>query len=370
MRIDTILLKVASRCNINCSYCYVYNQGDTSWQRMPKHMSLTTIEGVLKQLAVLYEDQQHPFAIVLHGGEPLLLPREILETLLQGLADRLPAACTRSIQTNGTLIDDELLNLCVRTNTTLSVSLDGPADIHDTFRIAFNGAGTYAQAAAGIARIRQHPQADQIFTGTLCVVDPNSDPRRVYEFFKALAVPSVDFLFKDGNHAKLPLGKTSTESTEYGRWLAVVWDCYINDPAPPRIRILDDFGRLLLGGTSIKEGCGQTMYGIAVIDTDGTVTKNDTLKSTYDGADRFGKTWSVSTNRLSEVAASPEFVQYARLQNPTSPVCQECPLLSVCGGGMPLSRWHPETGFRNPSVYCADFKLVLGHMSKTLLEYR
>jgi uncharacterized protein len=370
MQLDTILLKVASRCNINCSYCYVYNQGDTSWQRMPKHMSLTTIEDVLRQLATLYEDQRHPFAIVLHGGEPLLLPREILETLLQGLADRLPSACTRSIQTNGTLIDDELLALCVQTNTTLSVSLDGPAEIHDTFRIAFNGAGTYAHAAAGIARIRQHPQAEQIFTGTLCVVDPNSDPRQVYEFFKALAVPSVDFLFKDGNHAKLPLGKTSIASTEYGRWLSVVWDYYINDPAPPRIRILDDFGRLLLGGTSIKEGCGRTMYGIAVIDTDGTITKNDTLKSTYDGADRFGKTWSISTDRLSEVAASPEFVQYAQLQSPTSPVCQECPLLSVCGGGMPLSRWHPETGFRNPSVYCADYKLVLGHIGETLREYR
>src|ERR1700728_2822887 len=113
MQLDTILLKVASRCNINCSYCYVYNQGDTSWQRMPKHMSLTTIKDVLRQLATLYEDQQHPFAIVLHGGDPLLLPREILETLLQGLADLLPAACTRSIQTNGTLIDDELLGLCV-----------------------------------------------------------------------------------------------------------------------------------------------------------------------------------------------------------------------------------------------------------------
>ena len=44
MQLDTILLKVASRCNINCSYCYVYNQGDTNWQRMPKHMSAATVE--------------------------------------------------------------------------------------------------------------------------------------------------------------------------------------------------------------------------------------------------------------------------------------------------------------------------------------
>jgi uncharacterized protein len=366
MQLDTILLKVASRCNINCSYCYVYNQGDTSWQRMPKHMSAATVELVLTQLSALYEDQQQPFAVVLHGGEPLLLPRDILEALLQGLADRLPPTCSRSIQTNGTLIDDDVLELCVRTNTTLSVSIDGPADIHNAFRIAFDGSGTYARAAAGIARIQRFPQASRLFTGALCVVDPQSDAKRVYQFFKSLSVPSVDFLFKDGNHAKLPLGKSTTDSTEYGRWLAGVWDCYVNDPDPPRVRILDDLARLLLGGNSIKEGCGQTVFGIAVIDSDGTIAKNDTLKSTYDGADRFENTWSVSTDRLSAIAASPEFVEYSHLQHPTSPVCKECPFLSVCGGGMPLSRWHPETGFENPSVYCADYKLLISHINAAL----
>src|ERR1700733_637552 len=183
MRLDTILLKVASRCNIDCSYCYVYHQGDTSWERMPKHMSLATVENVRKQLAALYEDQRYPFAVVLHGGGPLLLPRNILEALLQGLADSLPATGKRAIQTNGTLIDADLLDLCLRTKTTISVSLDGPADVNDTFRIAFNGEGTHGRAVAGIDRIRRHPQASEIFTGALCVVDPNSDPRRVYEYF-------------------------------------------------------------------------------------------------------------------------------------------------------------------------------------------
>jgi uncharacterized protein len=370
MRLDTVLLKVASRCNIDCSYCYVYHQGDTSWQRMPKHMSLATVDDVIRQLATLYEDQQHPFAIVLHGGEPLLLPRNILALLLQGLAHRLPASCCRAIQTNGILIDDDLLDLCLRTNTTLSVSLDGPADVNDAFRIGFGGEGTHARAVAGIERIRRHPQGKRIFTGALCVVDPQSEPQRVYEFFKSLAVPSVDFLFKDGNYAKLPPGKAAVDSTEYGNWLAALWDCYIDDADPPRIRILDDFGRLLLGGGSEKEGCGERVYGIAVIDTDGTITKNDTLKSTYDGADRFEKTWSVTSDRLSEVASSSAFVEYSQIQHPTSTVCQACSLLSVCGGGMPLTRWHPETGLANPSVYCADYKLVIGHIRETLRECR
>lgn len=366
MRLDTVLLKVASRCNINCSYCYVFNQGDTGWQKMPKHMSRQTIEDVLEQLASLYLEQEHPFAVVLHGGEPLLLPFELLETLLTALFQRLPATCTRSIQTNGILLSDEILDLCFRTETTISISLDGPAEVHNAFRIAHTGQGTYELAAAGVARIRQHPEANRLFTGTLCVVDPSSDPKRIYAFFKSLAVPSVDFLFKDGNHGKLPLGKSSVESTEYGTWLAALWDFYIADPDPPRIRILDDFGRLLLGGKSIKEGCGQAAYGIAVIDTDGTISKNDTLKSAFDGADRFQTTWNVAKDQLSVIAQAAEFEQYSQLQQPTSPTCLACPLLSTCGGGMPLSRWHPETGLRNPSIYCADYKFVITHIAGSL----
>jgi len=370
MQLDKVLLKVASRCNINCSYCYVYHQGDTGWQRMPKHMSLATVGDVLARLAELYHDQQYPFDVVLHGGEPLLLPRSILQALLEGLAARLPATCTSSIQTNGILVDDDLLDLCLRTGTTLSVSLDGPADLHDTFRIAFDGGGTYARVAAGIARIRRHPQAHSLFTGALCVIDPHSDARRVYEFFKSLAVPSVDFLFKDGNLEKLPLGKSSIDSIEYGRWLAILWGCYIRDPDPPRIRVLDELGRLLLRAKPNEGGCGEPMNGIVVIDTDGTIAKNDTLKSAYDGADRFATPWSVGQSRLAEIATSPEFVEHALLQQPTSPICQRCSLLAVCGGGMPLSRWHPETGFNNPSVYCADYKFVIGHIDGTLQEYR
>jgi uncharacterized protein len=370
VHLDTVLIKVASRCNINCQYCYVYNQGDTNWQNLPKHMSLTTVQAVIEQLGALYAHQRHPFAVVLHGGEPLLLPRAILAHLLHGLNKVLPSSCTRSIQTNGTLIDDQILDLCDATGTTLSVSLDGPADIHDVFRIAHNGAGTYQQAAAGIARIRQHRRAQHLFTGTLCVVDPRSDPKRIYQFFRELAVPSVDFLFKDGNHTKLPHGKDSVNSTEYGSWLAGVWDCYIVDPAPPRIRILDDFGRLLLGGTSTKEGCGQELYGIVVIDTDGSITKNDTLKSAFDGADRFEQTWSIGRDRLADIANSPDFATYAQLQHPTSASCRQCPFLRVCGGGMPLSRWHAETGLDNPSVYCSDYKLLIQHIDKTLQVLR
>ena len=66
--IDTVLIKVASRCNIDCSYCYVYNMGDTSWARMPKLISDVTVQMTARCLASLLETQGRGFAVVLHGG--------------------------------------------------------------------------------------------------------------------------------------------------------------------------------------------------------------------------------------------------------------------------------------------------------------
>ena len=81
--IDTVLLKVASRCNLNCSYCYVYNMGDSGWQRQPKRLSLHLQSVVVNQLRRLLEQQGCPFSIVLHGGEPLLLGVSRLGSLFE-----------------------------------------------------------------------------------------------------------------------------------------------------------------------------------------------------------------------------------------------------------------------------------------------
>ena len=93
--VDTVLLKVASRCNINCRYCYVYNMGDTGWTSMPKVMSRSTITAIATSLARLYRAQSRPFSVVLHGGEPLLLGEDELAFLSTGQLDnstaRVPA---------------------------------------------------------------------------------------------------------------------------------------------------------------------------------------------------------------------------------------------------------------------------------------
>ncbi|MEI7591065.1 MAG: cyclophane-forming radical SAM/SPASM peptide maturase YhhB [Deltaproteobacteria bacterium] len=359
VEIDTILIKVASQCNINCGYCYVYNMGDDSWENMPNFISQETIESITNELADLKTAQRRSFAVVLHGGEPLLLGVRRLELLLHSLRTAIPDNYCISIQTNGMLISDKVLDLCSRYKTSISVSLDGPESVHDANRVGHKGEGTYSRVIEGIEKLKSHPDASFLFAGLLAVIDPTSNPHAVYNFFKRIGAPNVDFLYRDGNHDKLPFGKTSFQSAEYGVWLAELLDIYLVDQNPIKIRILDDIIRLALGGFGLKEGVGVTDFGIAVIDTDGSVTKNDTLKSTYKGADRFLMNWNIHINHLIDIFSSSEFAHAHTLQRPTSLICQTCPELQICGGGMPLHRWKSGSEYDNPSVYCNDQLLII-----------
>ncbi len=151
--------------------------------------------------------------------------------------------------------------------------------------------------------------------------------------------------------------------------MAALLDAYLADSNPIPIRILDDTIKLVLGGLGRKEGVSLTSYGVLVIDTDGSVAKNDTLKSSFDGADRFHGSWSVDTHRFSEILRSAEFSEYHAMQRPQNAICLACPELGVCGGGMTLHRWSDAAGYDNPSIYCEDQKLLIGRVREKVASF-
>ena len=368
-QLDTVLLKTASRCNIDCSYCYVYQGPDTAWRIQPKRMPPAVLAAVSDRLVEHADRQRAGYAIVLHGGEPLLLGFAGLAELLRGMRSHLsPERHPISVQTNGTLLTRGLLDLFAETRTSVSVSIDGPAEVNDLARLNHRQESTYGATMRGIDLLDSHDERDFLFAGTLSVIQPASDPEIVYGFLKGLGSPSMDFLFQDGNHDRLPPGKARFESTEYGQWLSGVLDLYLADPSPVPIRVCDDIIKLCLGGESVKEGRGVNPYGILVIETDGEIRKNDTLRASFDGADRFGSAWNVTSTPLSTVLASQEYIAYTSMQVPESDVCRDCELLAVCGGGMPLYRWSAERGYDNPSVYCHDHETMIRHTVSRLGE--
>ena len=366
--IDTILLKVASRCNINCTYCYVYHMGDDNWSRMSKFMADDTIDAICQNLASLAAHQHKIFSIVLHGGEPFLLGANRLANLLAKLRYVLSFDYPISIQTNGVLMSNTLLDICSQYKVSVAVSIDGPKNVHDKLRVGHDGKGTFDQVMAGINLLKNHADSSFLNAGLLAVIDPVSDPFEVYQFFKGIEAPSVDFLYKDGNHDRLPNGKASLESLEYGQWMSGLLAVYLADPEPLPIRVIDDMLKVLLGGIVSKEGMGVTDFGILIIDTDGTIMKNDTLKSAYNGADQFVTKLNIRDTNLIEFINSAAFHEYRAMQRPTHNKCLNCTQLHICGGGMILHRWSNVNEFDNPSVYCADQLHLIEVMRKAILK--
>jgi uncharacterized protein len=360
-----VLVKLASRCNLDCDYCYVYRMGDEAWRSQPKRIAPATLTALARQLANLVLAQARPVSVVFHGGEPLLVGADRFAGACETLRSALGQASGLHLQTNGVLLTDEIVEICARYDVGISISIDGPATVHDRHRGDRRGLGSHAKVVEGIARVTSHPAGATLLSGLLAVIDLETNPVEVYEFLKSLGPPSVDFLYRDGNHYELPAGKKSFESTEYGRWMVALFQHYLADPDPIRIRVLDDMLRLMLGGRSRKEGVGTTEYGILVVDTDGSLAKNDTLKSARSG-DRFVRPPSILRDDLVAFVRSADFEAYHAEQRPLSAACLACQELAVCGGGMPTHRWSADRGLDNPSVFCADQKLLIARMRELI----
>jgi len=361
-RLDTVLIKTASRCNLDCTYCYVYQGEDTSWKKQPKKMSTDTIDVLVERLIEQSKAQDVGFAIVLHGGEPLLLGFDRMEYLLTSLRNNFDSHnFPISLQTNGVLLTNSFLDLFSKMMVSVSVSIDGDKIANDIARITRGGNSSFEDTVKGIQLLKNHKDSEFLFAGTLSVIQPNIPPTEIYQFLKGLGTPSMDFLFQDGNHDKLPVGKASFDSVEYGEWMKGMLDVYISDPQPIKIPCIDDVLRLAMGGTSLKEGKGDNAFGILIIETDGEVRKNDTLRLSYDGADFFEVRQNVRHTKLQSVIESNEFQAVANLQKPTSPECLNCSVRDICGGGMPLYRWSSEKGYDNPSVFCKDHFHFIEH---------
>ena len=253
--------------------------------------------------------------------KPLLLGVQKLEKLFKGLRENLQfQKHPIGIQTNGILINHEILELCTNYHVSISVSIDGGKEVNDLSRRYKNGKSSFAKTLLGISKLKDHKNSDFLFSGTLTVIQPESDPVSVYNFLKSIGTPNMDFLYQDGNHDKLPYGKASFDSHEYGSWLAQLFYTYLNDKEPVPIRILDDYIRVLIGGNSIKEGVGEHEYGILVIETDGEIRKNDTLRASFEGVDFFEHRPNVLTHKLESIINSDEYKSYVKSSVPISSI--------------------------------------------------
>ena len=348
-----VLVKLASRCNIKCTYCYwfrdaeVYNKPpvltpeaeDTFCLRLEEHIRAFALP---------------IFLLVFHGGEPLLFPKRrfaALQKKLNEIERRTGCVIKRGVTTNAILVDDEWIELFKAYDIGVSISLDGPAEINDKYRVDFKGRGTLAQTLEGFERLR----TAGLDPGLISVCNADTDPERVLAFVAGdLGMKQFDILPPDATHADNP--------APIADYFIKLFDVWLDKYAAQGVRIdtLDAMIRGLAGRLSLSDTIGLGPIDTVTLMPDGSLEPLDVLRIAGNGSTA-SKT-HVNSHAIQDVVHDPVWREAFEASTSLCETCQKCEYLDACGGGHLAQRWSAERRFDNPSVYCESWKRIFAHI--------
>jgi uncharacterized protein len=363
-RVDSLIVKIAELCNLNCRYCYIYNHEDQTYKSRPKFMAPEVFDAMLTRVKEYCERRDgHQITLTLHGGEPTLIGPERFAAYAhharEVLGDHLANIC---MQTNGTLLTPEWIRVFHACRVPVSVSLDGPARVNDLNRVDHSGRGSHAAALRGLRLLQDAGFAP----GILCVIDPAVSGLENYEYFRSLGVTSIDFLFPDVSWDNKERMYGSCGETPVSDYLIPIFDKWFAEDDPDvRVRVLWGLLSSLMGGTHMSDAFGNPVMAYLIIETDGSIQSLDALRVCEEGlADTQLNVVNHGFDDLHE--GMPFVARIMREGVPLCQTCQQCPEVEVCGGGYLPHRYRRANGFDNPSVWCLDIQRLIAHMRSVI----
>lgn len=364
-RITSFLVKVASRCNLDCDYCYVYHHADQSWRRMPKLLSEEHQDAFARRLSQYAQATGvERVAVILHGGEPLLAGADYIVAFSQKLrAAARDLKIDLGLQTNGLLLTDDVLDKLEAEGIAVSLSIDGPREANDLHRTTRKRRSSFDRVEAALERLKLRPA---IFAGVIAVIDTANSPEALLSYFAGHGVPKVDFLLPDSHHDRPPPGRDS-DPTLYERWLVEAFDTWLDRFPELSARTFEALLDVAAGLPSGTDAFGFGDVSLLSVETDGTWHDLDVFKVAGEGASRL--VGSVEDTPIEQVAGSIAIAAHRRLltKSGLSDICCACDVVDVCGGGSVPHRFG-NGGFDNPTVYCGEMKTLVAHVRRRLAE--
>lgn len=341
--IREVIVKLNRSCNLRCSYCYYIND------RTPELGARLNIDSLLNFIdgySAYCQARNQSGTIVLHGGEPLLIGRKYIQTVLERIS-RHDSVLDCSIQTNGTLLDERWLELLHHYNANLGISIDGPQLVHDRQRPQVNGRSSYFKAAYGL----KLAQRKGLKPGVLCVADPAADGKKVFAHLVELGANWMDFLLPYSEHVSAKHDRINHEGLS--RFLVSAFLAWIEKDDPSiKVRIFEKAIRRQLGFDPMSDIKADPDIYI-VLETSGVIARDTEF---FDLDLRHGTRYY----ETSFVAQSLDFDELERdlLKNygmmdggqvPNG--CRSCRAAHICRGGTIPSRFTGHD-FNAPSVHC------------------
>lgn len=372
---NVMVKPVGPICNLDCTYCYYLEKealypGRESW-RMPD----SVLEEHVRQFIASQDVPEVGFTW--QGGEPTLLGlpffQRVVELQKQHANGR---RITNALQTNGTLLDDEWCTFFHEEKFLIGVSIDGPAHLHDAYRVDKRGRPTHDQVMRGIETL----QRNQVEFNTLTVVNRlnSKQPLEVYRFLKGIGSTFLQFiplverkgvangLLKlapppgpDEDPATHAVTEWSVIPEDYGTFLCTIFDTWVRyDVGRTFVQIFDvALGQWAQVGSSLcvfAETCGAAV----AMEHNGDVYACDHfVYPEY----RLGNLLETPLRTMLDSDRQRMFGQNKKLQLPRQ--CRTCDVRFACNGECPKHRFlRTADGEPGLNYLCAGYLKFFRHI--------
>lgn len=339
----------------------MYQHADQSWKDKPlvlsdKHQKLLAT----RLLEYVKEKDLKRVLVIYHGGEPLIFGVDRLIHLSKNIRKELKETDCRvdfGIQTNGVLITESILKQLGEEDISVSLSIDGPQEIHDQHRLDHKGKASFKKVHNALKLLKKFPKT---FSGCIAVINPNFDPKMLFKFFDENEIKEFNILLPDANYITPPKGKDTTPEL-YKRWLIQAFDCWFDEYPHIRCKFFESILMAILGQGGQSDALGLGDVSLLNIETDGTYHDLDVLKITEENYSYLGMGLESHPFSSAEQVDKIKFHRYLLTKEGLSYKCQSCKHVNICGGGSVPHRYN-KNGYKNPTVYCEEMYSLLDHM--------
>lgn len=345
---------VSDFCNLQCSYCYYHVHPDSVQRNECFKMDDNLLEKYIRQHIEATTENVVMFSW--HGGEPTLAGIDFYRKAVELQKKYLSAGkkLINGIQTNGTLLNDDWCKFFAQENFLVGISMDGPEEFHNQFRLKQNGKGTFNDVINGYRLLQKYGVTAEI----LCVVNSSNAqfPLEIYRFFKTLNVRYITFLplvERISGSVSEVLGN-SVSAEAFGHFLIRIFDEWVeNDIGKITVQIFEEALRSAFDEEHtlciFKRNCG----GVPVIERNGDFYSCDHFVN----EEHF--LGNISKNPVSYYLDYEKQLSFGMAKSLTLPVyCKKCEVLTMCNCECPKNRFI-ETPDGEPGLnyLCAGYKM-------------
>ena len=352
-------------CNLGCTYCYYLGKSSLYSKEDSFPMPDDILKDYMMQHIQASPDSEIRFSW--HGGEPTVLGLDYFRKIVefQKRNKQSKKTIVNGIQTNGSLLTEEWCRFLAEERFSVGLSLDGPRETHDKYRLFKDGKPSHELAMRGYGLLRQQGITPDI----LCVVNADNVqyPLQVYQFFKEIESRYIGFLplVEPRPGAKEGVSGKSVPAEAFGEFLCAIFDEWKKqDIGKIKVQIFEETAKTALDQEHELSIFRRTCGDVPVMEYNGDLYSCDHF---VDPEHRLG---NIRDKPLAELLESPELIAFGKNKSDGLPhYCRECDVLALCNGECPRNRFiKTPDGEERLNYLCGGYRLFFNHSRPFLKE--